>query len=457
MAVVGTENARPISEEHLQALRDAIGDKPPYCSGIYHVAPRNFQLYYATQGTDARRIDLSEASEDEVKALADACSPATFGLENEDVLDESYRKAGALDATEFGINYHPLEHENLIKAIRSSLLVGHDAQKPIRMELYKLNDTPRADNMFGSLVVVYPTAHEGGALILRHKGKEWQFDSGKILAAQDEPRLAYAAFYGDVEHEVAPVKSGYRVTLTYNLYFGDPELPHTTSRTVYESQFREIFQRLLDDPTFLPEGGNLGFGLAHQYPVETGMRTGATGDPRRSISRARDSLKGSDAILMSVARELSLDTSLKVIYEESFKVMTDDMKIDPSADAALDPIEELVQLGEGAIVEDGIKLMENSGNDKPSEEDEAIESFRVIMNDIEEEEEPVELPKEKVYWVTNMSDFNEFAEPYVPYGNASVLHYMYGNMCLLVHVGPYGARDKPAAAKRKMPIVVEKL
>jgi len=32
--------------------------------------------------------------------------------------------------------------------------------------------------------------------------------------------ISYAAFYGDVEHEVTEVKSGYRLTLTYNLYFG---------------------------------------------------------------------------------------------------------------------------------------------------------------------------------------------------------------------------------------------
>jgi hypothetical protein len=27
------------------------------------------------------------------------------------------------------------------------------------------------------------------------------------------------AFFGDIEHEIAPVTSGHRITLTYNLYF----------------------------------------------------------------------------------------------------------------------------------------------------------------------------------------------------------------------------------------------
>ena len=77
--------------------------------------------------------------------------------------------------------------------------------------------------MFGSLVVVFPTFHEGGALLLRHHGHEWIFDSGQVLAgaANDQPSISYVAFFSDIEREVAPVTSGHRVTLTYNLYFDD--------------------------------------------------------------------------------------------------------------------------------------------------------------------------------------------------------------------------------------------
>ena len=34
-------------------------------------------------------------------------------------------------------------------------------------------DTPRDENMFGSLVIVFPTVYEGGALVLRDAGEEW--------------------------------------------------------------------------------------------------------------------------------------------------------------------------------------------------------------------------------------------------------------------------------------------
>ncbi|KAI0291807.1 hypothetical protein B0F90DRAFT_1774631, partial [Multifurca ochricompacta] len=67
--------------------------------------------------------------------------------------------------------------------------------------------------MFRSLVIGFPIAHEGGALHPRHRGEAWTFDSSLELAGSRTPPIGYAAFFGDIEHEVAPVISGHRVTL----------------------------------------------------------------------------------------------------------------------------------------------------------------------------------------------------------------------------------------------------
>lgn len=75
--------------------------------------------------------------------------------------------------------------------------------------------------MFGSLVVFFPTSYEGGSLIMRRNGEEWSFDAARELTKCEEPHIAYVALYSDVEHEVSTVTSGYRVTVTYNLYFDD--------------------------------------------------------------------------------------------------------------------------------------------------------------------------------------------------------------------------------------------
>jgi hypothetical protein len=81
-------------------------------------------------------------------------------------------------------------------------------------------DTPRSEDMFGSLVVVFPTRNEGGKLLPRHGEKEQEFNSTEVVAEQASLVVAYVAFFSDVEHEVTPVTSGHRITLTYNLYLG---------------------------------------------------------------------------------------------------------------------------------------------------------------------------------------------------------------------------------------------
>ena len=70
--------------------------------------------------------------------------------------------------------------------------------------------------MLGSLVIVFPTYHEGGALSLRRHDHEWIFDPGQALVgwALDRPSIVYLAFLNDIEEEVAPVTPGHRITLT---------------------------------------------------------------------------------------------------------------------------------------------------------------------------------------------------------------------------------------------------
>ena len=70
--------------------------------------------------------------------------------------------------------------------------------------------------MFATLVIVLPSEHEGGDLIVRHVGREVTYDQHP----RDPSDIAYAAFYADCVHEVRPVASGYRATLVYSLRLG---------------------------------------------------------------------------------------------------------------------------------------------------------------------------------------------------------------------------------------------
>ncbi|KAI0317149.1 hypothetical protein OF83DRAFT_174527, partial [Amylostereum chailletii] len=193
MAFLGFRGEPPIPDA-LKPLRASIVDEPPFVSGTLPLPPDLFTLYYHADATDTtRRIDLARASPDELAALAHACQPATFGLGQKDVLDETYRKAAKMDAAAFATPLVP-ERTALLDIVRGHLLQGVESARPIRVELYKLNvygegaffkahvDTPRSKSMFGSLVVVFPTDHEGGTLTFRHGRETWDFDSSRALS-----------------------------------------------------------------------------------------------------------------------------------------------------------------------------------------------------------------------------------------------------------------------------------
>jgi hypothetical protein len=121
------------------------------------------------------------------------------------------------------------------------------------------------------------------------------------------------AFFSDIEHEVAPVTSGHRITLTYNLYFDDGNGPVSENDAVSkhlippqlpnQEGFREAFGALLGNPEFKADGGTLAFGLRHVYPI------------KKSLKHVYDVLKGSDAVVYQSKRVLGFDPVLYVYYE----------------------------------------------------------------------------------------------------------------------------------------------
>ncbi|KAI0927628.1 hypothetical protein AcV5_008112 [Taiwanofungus camphoratus] len=408
-----------MSEEQLSLLRSCIIERPPF-SGTFTVPEDSLVLFYGKDNA-ARRIDFLKTSERELEHLAQTCDAATFGVDQKDVLDESYRKAGKLDAAHFAIKFDPARL-GLIDAIRTDLLEGHEARRSVYAELYKLNvygkdsffkthqDTPRGESMFASLVVVFPTFHEGGSLLLRQEGKEWTFDSAQLLSKQTEPCVAFIAFYSDVEHEVTLVKSGYRVTVTYNLYLGGSS---TSSSSLAQSPdpsaaaIKSTFKRLLDDPSFLPEGGHLGFGLRHRYPVNVenvGWR----------LMGMIKYLKGSDATLLKVCNELSIDASLKIVFKD------DDLDVEGK------PI--LVML-------DWLVSLENSELDMPFWETLCAYHGGKVLSQTEHRE-----PDMIVDWVTEAPE-SHLHTSVIVYGNEASLEYRYASFYLLVDVGAVGKRE----------------
>ncbi|XP_065913973.1 uncharacterized protein [Dysidea avara] len=211
-------------------------------------------------------IKFPGTSKAAITKLLDVCSVASFGYKDKDVIDKNYRDALKLDPTDFATTFQ-LCNTPIIRQIES--LIPNCAG--LQAELYMLNiyapggffkphvDTPRSGQMFGSLVVCLPTQFSGGELVVRHKKKEIKYD----WSSPPFNGLQWAAFFSDIEHEVLPITEGYRVTLTYNLYYGTN--PSRLLIDITTNPFYRTLHAALSHPIFMRDGGILGYECCYSY------------------------------------------------------------------------------------------------------------------------------------------------------------------------------------------------
>jgi len=217
-------------------------------------------------------IKLPVASEAAMSKLLDACLVASFGYKDKNVTDKGYRDALCLDPTSFSTSFQ-LCATPIIKQIES--IVPNCASGGLQAELYKLNiyppggffkphvDTPRSGNMFGSLVVCLPSLFGGGELVVRHQDEVIKYNWSSTTS-DPSTSLSWAMFFSDIEHEVLPVTQGYRVTLTYNLHYCST-LTSLSNSHIKDNPFCKMLQAALVDPSFMPNGGILGFNCHYSY------------------------------------------------------------------------------------------------------------------------------------------------------------------------------------------------
>ena len=292
--------------------------------------------------------------------------------------------------------------------------------------------------MFGSLVIVFPTHHNGGELFLRHRGREWIFDPcfdpGQALAfgTLGRPSVGYVAFLNDIEQDVAPVTSGHCVTLTYNLYFGDDggSVTPVSEEGVISEQiilpkgpkppnqdgFRHAFEALFENPEFMAEGGTLAFGLRHCYPIN-----------HSGLKHVRNILKGSDAVVYQSARALGFEPTLYMYYDETFGdhkgIIIDKLvEFEFIDDVKGDTVCSFIQ-GEG-----GIPVRQDGG------EIDYYDQYSGLYYDEDYLKNP-----EPVEWVTPITAYNRVEGVYATCAK-SRMNSIHGDACMIVRIGKAGDR-----------------
>jgi 2OG-Fe(II) oxygenase superfamily len=156
------------------------------------------------------------------KKLIAVAQPAKFGRGEQTLTDTSVRDTWEITPDHVTLGGHAWEATlaAVLDGVRDEL--GLPPTTKLRAELHAMlvygkgqfflphQDSEKDDAMVGTLVVSLPSAHTGGELAVEHCGESVTYRASK-------EHLSFVAFYADCRHEVKPVKSGHRVTLTLNL------------------------------------------------------------------------------------------------------------------------------------------------------------------------------------------------------------------------------------------------
>jgi predicted 2-oxoglutarate/Fe(II)-dependent dioxygenase YbiX len=236
---------------------------------------------------------------------------APYGRGEETVVDRDVRRSWQIDSAKVRIGGR--HWDKTLASLVADVALGLGVSEPVAAEFYKLlvydtgsffvdhRDTEKAAGMFATMVLVLPSTHSGGELVVKHLGREMVLDSHPAEPSE----IGFAAFYADCVHEVRPVKTGWRLTLVYNLRFIRKQRP--LKAPDYRAEHGRVVELLRSWTSAEGEPDKLILPLEHAYtPAELSF----------------SALKGADAgvasVLVKAAAEADCDLHLALVsIEES--------------------------------------------------------------------------------------------------------------------------------------------
>ncbi|MDT0202243.1 2OG-Fe(II) oxygenase [Nocardioides sp. AE5] len=216
------------------------------------------------------------------RALVSVARPAMFGRGEETLTDTSVRDTWELTADQvtLGGAWDQVLDEVLLE-VHEGLGLPRGAR--LRAEMHALlvygpdqffaphQDSEKGDEMVATLVVSLPSVHSGGELLVSHGSETRSFRHS------DRGSIGFVAFYADCVHEVRPVRSGRRVTLTFNVFLSQESGaietdPEEELASLLSEHFSTPVPRRWSDE-LLPAPNRLVVLLDHQYS-QRGLTSG---------------------------------------------------------------------------------------------------------------------------------------------------------------------------------------
>lgn len=151
--------------------------------------------------------------------LTKRSEPAPFGHQQQTRIDDKVRSTLRLKArgrTKItGLDLTPI-----VATIESALAAhSHLNAELLDVLVYppggrflRHKDTPRTAAQLGTLIIEVPCAHTGGVMTLDDHDERLRLDW-----STPGPGVRWVALFGDVDHDIADVKTGHRITLVYTL------------------------------------------------------------------------------------------------------------------------------------------------------------------------------------------------------------------------------------------------
>ena len=241
-------------------------------------------------------------------AIAEA---APHGRGVKTVVDRDVRRTWQVDAAMVRIGGR--HWEKTLAGLVADMAFGLGLSEPVAADFYKLlvydtgsffvdhRDTEKVPGMFATMVLVLPSTHHGGELVIKHLGRETVLD----LRPEEPSEIGLAAFYADCVHEVRTVTFGCRLALVYNLRFTAKRRP--LKAPDYRKEHAHVVELLRSWANAEDEPDKLILPLEHDYtPAELSF----------------SALKGADAgvasVLVEAAAEADCDLHLALVsIEES--------------------------------------------------------------------------------------------------------------------------------------------
>ncbi|KAE9404681.1 hypothetical protein BT96DRAFT_916766 [Gymnopus androsaceus JB14] len=201
-------------------------------------------------------------------------SRAPFGHNEKTIVDKKVRDTWEIDpknASFLNPAWNDWVKETALKRVSDGL--GTEI-KNVKIELYKLllyerrlahQDTVKAADMFATMIIILPSLYTGGQVQVSHAGKSQTFD----FAKDSQLSTSVLAWYTDVFHEVKPVKSGYRLALSYNICQIAPTVSIPRLPVVDEAHklLRRVLLKWREDMFSTAPSSVVAYLLDHQYSL----------------------------------------------------------------------------------------------------------------------------------------------------------------------------------------------